>query len=210
MCFFFSLLNNLLNKIKIYFECVYKLEECISMLDMLTALADYASALETSTKPIFGSCLRLRNSIHPIIKKLNGACKQKQVNLNDSSDDNLHELFETSLSASLVTITGANMSGKSAFLRKVGNLQVMAQCGSYVNASEASFRPKRSLLTLSSGFANESVTLNKSSFQLEMAEINYIIKNLDSSSLVIIDELCRSTNYYEGVFIFNRKQKLKV
>ena len=40
---------------------------------------------------------------------------------------------------------------------------------------------------------------SKSSFEKEMSEMDFILKNLSSNSLILIDELCRSTNYYEGL-----------
>ena len=92
------------------------------------------------------------------------------------------------------------MSGKSSLLKKVGCLQILAQLGSFLPASNSTITLKKNILSQSSGFVHESISIRKSSFELEIGEIDYIIKNLNSDTLVLIDELCRSTNYYEGKF----------
>ena len=47
------------------------------------------------------------------------------------------------------------------------------------------------------GYSN----LNESSFEHEMLEMKYILENMNSeqNSLILIDELCRSTNVNEGI-----------
>ena len=183
----------MLEEIKGDFECFFHLDECISTLDILTSLADYASSLEVASRPKFTNYLKLENSIHPFIETIN----ENAIKIDDD-DDNLGSVSELVFQSSLVLITGANMSGKSSLLKKIGNLQVMAQLGSYLPASSARLILKKKLLSHSNGFVHENIALKKSSFELEMTEISYIIKNLESDSLILIDELCRSTNYYEG------------
>ncbi|KAI8437000.1 hypothetical protein MSG28_010401 [Choristoneura fumiferana] len=48
---------------------------------------------------------------------------------------------------------------------------------------------------------NDSVELNASTYVIEMKEIQHILKGLTTSSLVIIDELCRGTSTEEGTSI---------
>lgn len=96
-------------------------------------------------------------------------------------------------------ITGENMSGKSTFLKQCGLLQIMSQMGCFIPATRGNFTIKKNILSLCGDYSED--LQSKSSFEREMSEINYILKNLNSSSLILIDELCRSTNYYEGLSI---------
>ena len=98
-----------------------------------------------------------------------------------------------------VILTGSNMSGKSTYLKQIGLLQIMAQTGSFVPASEmANFVLVKQIF---SRLGTESdINLSASAFQSEMIEINYILSKMDNiNSLILIDELCRSTNIYEGL-----------
>ncbi|EIE76282.1 hypothetical protein RO3G_00986 [Rhizopus delemar RA 99-880] len=81
-----------------------------------------------------------------------------------------------SLSSSFQIITGPNMSGKSTYLRQVALLNIMAHIGS--------------LLANDNAFSD----IGTSSFMTEMRETAYLLQNVTDSSLVMMDELCRSTS----------------
>lgn len=138
------------------------------------------------TRPQFGSELVLKDSTHPILIKM-------------LSDEPVCNDSFASKEAPLVIITGANMSGKSTYLRQIALLQILAQCGSFIPAAFAQFRVARQIFSRLG--TDDDIELNSSSFQREMFEMDYILKNCDANSLVLIDELCRSTSYDEGVAI---------
>lgn len=110
-----------------------------------------------------------------------------------------------SLSSSFQIITGANMSGKSTYIKQIALLTIMAQMGSYVPAEYASVRvcdqvgdhhgalPRSSLhRQILSRLANDSVLdMNTSSFMAEMREAAYVLQHVTPHSLVIVDELGR-------------------
>lgn len=80
-----------------------------------------------------------------------------------------------------------------------GNLQVLAQCGSFLPSEKSRLNIKHRLFALTGDYSNQSHIKKQSSFERELAEINYVLQNLSADSLILIDELCRNTNYYEGV-----------
>jgi DNA mismatch repair ATPase MutS len=192
-------MDELIENIKSDFDCFYKLSEWISTLDMLVSLSTYALITEPSCKPQFGNLLKLENSHHPILKSIKENLIKNKTNgiSNVSNDAPVANSFKIKTASSFSIITGTNMSGKSTFLKQCGLLQIMSQTGSYVPATASTFSIKQNIFSLCGDYSENGNS--KSSFEKEMSEIDCILKNLNSNSLILIDELCRSTNYYEGL-----------
>ena len=75
-------------------------------------------------------------------------------------------------------------------------IQVMAQIGCFVPAKVASLRLTDKIFSRL-GFA-DNFEQNASSFTVELRDMEYIYSNMTPNSLVVIDELCRSTDPQEG------------
>jgi hypothetical protein len=90
-------------------------------------------------------------------------------------------------------ITGANMSGKSTFLRTIGVNYILAMAGSPVCASKLSFYP---ILIHSSIRTSDSLTRNESYFYAELKRLKQIIDELESGKkkLILLDEILKGTN----------------
>ena len=193
-------MDELIENIKPDFDCFYKLSECISTLDMLVSLCTYALITEPSSKPKFSGLFQFENSYHPILKSIKeNLIKNKTKNdiSNVSNEAPVANSFKLKTSSSFSIITGSNMSRKSTFLKQCGLLQILAQTGSYVPATSSNFSIKQNIFSLCGDYSENGNS--KSSFEKEMSEMDFILKNLSSNSLILIDELCRSTNYYEGL-----------
>lgn len=93
-------------------------------------------------------------------------------------------------------ITGPNGSGKSIFIRQVALIQVMAQVGCYVPASSATLRVCDRLFARIN--LDDNMECGTSAFELEMKEMKYFLMTMTKYSLIIVDELCRSTSLEEG------------
>lgn len=91
------------------------------------------------------------------------------------------------------------MSGKTIYIKMIPMIQIMAQIGCFVPAKNAMLRITDKLFSRI-GF-QDSIEQSASSFTVELREMEYIYSNLTPNSLVIIDELCRSTNPHEGEMI---------
>lgn len=91
------------------------------------------------------------------------------------------------------------MSGKTIYIKMVAIIQIMAQIGCFVPAKSALLRITDKIFSRI-GFS-DSIELGASSFTVELREMEYIYSNLTPNSLVIMDELCRSTNPQEGEII---------
>jgi DNA mismatch repair ATPase MutS len=90
-------------------------------------------------------------------------------------------------------ITGANMSGKSTFLRTVGCNYILAMIGAPVFADEFTFYP---IELHSSIRTSDSLSKNESYFYAELKRLKQIIGELEKGKqkLILLDEILKGTN----------------
>ncbi len=90
-------------------------------------------------------------------------------------------------------ITGANMSGKSTFLRTIGVNYILAMVGAPVCATRLSFYP---IQIHSSIRTSDSLTRHESYFYAELKRLKQIIDELESGGerLILLDEILKGTN----------------
>ena len=89
-------------------------------------------------------------------------------------------------------ITGANMAGKSTFLRTVALNIVMANCGLPVSAEEFSYRP---IKLISSMRTSDSLQNDESYFFSELKRLKFIVDKIKSDKyFIILDEILKGTN----------------
>jgi DNA mismatch repair protein MSH4 len=84
------------------------------------------------------------------------------------------------------------MSGKTTHLRQLGHLIILSHLGCYIPATFASFRIIDRIFTRIGN--DDSIENNMSSFMMEMKEMAYIINNSTNKSVILIDELGRSSS----------------
>ena len=177
--------TELMNEIRDHIGCLYKLTECVAMVDMLVAFA-HSCTVSEYVRPEFTDTLAIKQGRHPILEK---------ISMENSVPNNAY----ASEGCNFLIITGPNMSGKSTYLCQIALMQILAQIGSFVPAEFASFRIADQIFSRIG--SDDDIENNCSTFMLEMKEINYIVQNASGSSLVIIDELGRGTSADEGVGI---------
>jgi len=174
------------------FQCLYKLEKwadqhkekagdmikLLSRWDAYSSLGTYAYNHPKYVYPETGEdVLKVKNAGHPFIS-------ESECVTNDFSIDNLGEFK---------IITGANMAGKSTFLRTVGLSLVMAQSGLPVYAESYSFKP---LKIYTSMRTTDSLQEHESYFYTELKRLKALVKKLDEGEqiFVILDEILKGTN----------------
>ncbi|KAH8088295.1 muts domain V-domain-containing protein [Filobasidium floriforme] len=181
-----EIVNKLIDDIVNHIACLYSISEAVGKLDMLLSFADI-SLFQKYVRPKFSTSLAIKGGKHPILDKMaNFDCVPNDVYLSPGSH-------------SFLLIQGANMAGKSTYLRQVALLVIMAMCGCYVPADFASIKIQDAVLTRLSN--DDSIERSLSTFAQEMATSAMILGLATKDSLILIDELGRGTAPVEGAGI---------
>lgn len=89
-------------------------------------------------------------------------------------------------------ITGANMAGKSTFLRTVALHILMSNTGMPVCATKSIYSPIKLITSMRT---SDSLTNEESYFFSELKRLKYIVENMENSNyFVILDEILKGTN----------------
>ncbi len=131
----------------------------------------------------------IKGSRHPVIERMLPLGEEYVPN-DLLIDDQIQQIL---------IITGPNMAGKSALIRQVALIQLMAQCGSYVPATFARLSWVDKIFTRVG--ASDNISSGESTFMVEMSETASILNNITDRSLVILDEIGRGTATFDGISI---------
>jgi ABC-type multidrug transport system fused ATPase/permease subunit len=89
-------------------------------------------------------------------------------------------------------VTGANMAGKSTFLRTVGLSLIMANIGLPVCAKRFQYRPIKLITSMRT---SDSLAQNESYFYAELKRLKYIVAQMKNEEyFIILDEILKGTN----------------
>ena len=89
-------------------------------------------------------------------------------------------------------VTGANMAGKSTFLRTISLSIVMANCGLPVCATSFKYAPIKLITSMRTA---DSLTEDESYFYSELKRLKFIIDEIkETSYFIILDEILKGTN----------------
>lgn len=164
--------------------------QAVAELDALTSLARTAVA-NNYRKPklnTHGTELKITEGRHPVVEKF---LKNDVFVTNDTC-------LDTNENRTMI-ITGPNMAGKSTFMRQVALIVLMTHIGSFVPAKSALVPIVDKIFTRVG--ANDDLTLNQSTFMVEMVEIAAIMNGATSKSLILLDEVGRGTATFDGLSI---------
>lgn len=96
-------------------------------------------------------------------------------------------------------ITGANHSGKTSYLKTVGQSLILAQFGFPVPAASFRYRPFQTYYTLFSSGEDSSMSVSR--MGVEIQRLSVIMNDASARDLVLINEPMTSTNPVEAVSI---------
>ena len=153
----------------------------LAHIDSLFARANYAIAHRCSFPRIGSLSLTLIEGRHPLLPQ------DKVVPISLSFGKGKQ----------MVVITGPNTGGKTVTLKTIGLLLLMVQTGIPIPASANSAFPIVDKIYTDIG-DEQSIEQNLSTFSGHVKNIIEIIKEADSSSLLLLDELGAGTDPQEG------------
>lgn len=150
----------------------------IAEMDALNSLANYTFNHTTYTFPEITegkNVIEARNFVHPLLDPAKAVT-------NDFKVEN-QQFF---------IITGANMAGKSTFLRTVSLGIVMANLGLPVCASSFSYSPIKLITSMRT---SDSLTDDESYFFSELKRLKFIVDKIQEDNyFIILDEILKGTN----------------
>jgi len=154
--------------------------EAVGEMDAYCSLATFAYNHPDYTYPSVSSasfCLEAKALGHPLMDR--EKCIRNDVHLPDR--------------ASFLIVTGANMAGKSTYLRTVGVNYLLACMGAPVWAEQMTFAPVQLVTSLRT---TDSLTDNESYFFAELKRLQWIIRKLEAGEelFIILDEILKGTN----------------
>lgn len=184
----------LLNSTVLYdLQCVYRLEkwreqnrehlarwlEAVTEADALNSMGGFAFNHPSFVFPEIADTytLHMEDAGHPLIP----------------ADHSVSNSIRMDNSSKIWIVTGANMAGKSTFLRTVGVNSVLALAGSVVCARNM----KCPVIEIHTGMrTTDSINENQSYFFAELVRLQKIVTQLKSGKrmLVLLDEILKGTN----------------
>ena len=160
----------------------------LKTLDVLLSLAQVASE-NGYTRPRINDEGRyqIQNGRHPVVEASLG---REQFVPNDTDLNDRERIM---------IITGANMAGKSTYMRQVALIVLLAHMGSFVPADSADIALTDRIFTRIG--ASDDLYGGQSTFMVEMSEMATILKFATPRSLLILDEVGRGTSTFDGLAI---------
>lgn len=180
-----ALKDELIQEIHKELHSIFQFIESIKKIDVYRALAICAHEYKWTRPTILaeGSYLSIIEGKHPVISAYSHTFIANSLSLCDSKKGAM--------------ITGPNMGGKSTYMKQNALLLLLSHIGSWIPAKSANIPLLEKILTRVG--ASDSLIEGKSTFFLELEELNTILHSATSSSFVIIDEIGRGTSTYDGI-----------
>ena len=182
--------TQLITEIIQYISPIQQTATAIGQIDALCGFSTLAVENHYSCPTLDDSLvIDLKGARHPVIEK----------QLPPTQPYIANDIYLDNENQQIMMITGPNMSGKSALLRQVALIVLMAQIGSFVPATEAKIGIVDKIFTRVG--ASDNISQGESTFMVEMNETALILNNLSNRSLILLDEIGRGTSTYDGISI---------
>ncbi|RMB59233.1 DNA mismatch repair protein MutS [Dokdonia sinensis] len=170
--------SNIEQWIKTYGQDAEVWFETIAFFDGYNSLGNYAFNHPEHTYPEITdskTTIHATEAVHPLLKATTAVPNDIAINRN--------EFF---------IITGANMAGKSTFLRTVALQIVMANAGLPVRATATTYTPIKLITSMRT---TDSLTDDESYFFSELKRLKFIVDAIkEDEYFIILDEILKGTN----------------
>jgi DNA mismatch repair protein MutS len=185
-----AIFESLVNELQEFLAPIQTNGNILAILDCLICFANNAIQFGYK-KPVIteGDELCIEAGRHPVIERYLAPGDQYISN----------DLVLNKSDQQIIILTGPNMSGKSALLRQVALITLMAHMGSFVPANQATLPLTDKIFTRVG--ASDNLSGGESTFMVEMNETASILNNVTRRSLILLDEIGRGTSTYDGISI---------
>jgi DNA mismatch repair protein MutS len=183
-----ELYTGLIETLRVVVPDIQTIAAGIAALDVAATLAEVACSRNYIRPQLnTGTALVIRDGRHPVVELgVAGGFVPNDVDLSGGENQ-------------ILIITGANMAGKSTYMRAAALICIMAQAGSFVPARHAGIGIIDRIFTRVGAF--DDLASGQSTFFVEMLELANILNNITPKSLVILDEIGRGTSTVDGCSI---------
>lgn len=165
-------LINFKEQIHQWFEAIYTMDAFLSMSNFAYNHPDYIFPELSENQ---STIIDTQNIGHPLI------LADKRINNNFKIKD-----------SHFIIITGANMAGKSTFLRTISLNIVLANSGMPVSASSFKYTPIKLITSMRT---SDSLQKEESYFFSELKRLKYIVDEIQHEKyFIILDEILKGTN----------------
>ena len=176
---------------------IRSISKAVAAIDVLAGLAEVAVYHNyCCPQMVKGREINIVEGRHPVVEKSLG---EGFFVPNSARIGNSLQSPEEETAPDLIILTGPNASGKSCYLRQIGLIQIIAQIGSYVPATEACLAICDRIFTRVG--AVDDLATGQSTFMVEMNETANILNHATPKSLILLDEIGRGTATFDGLSI---------
>ncbi len=183
------LYKELLLKLVPYVTKIQAISKFLAQLDVLLTFAHVSNGNGYSRPAMTNDpVIEIHEGRHPVIEKI--------LSLGDFVPNNT---LLNNTDHTLLIISGANMGGKSTYLRQVALITILAQMGCFIPAQRATIGIVDRIFTRV-GIVDD-IWRGQSHFMIEMNETANILNNATPRSLVLLDEIGRGTSTNTGLSI---------
>jgi DNA mismatch repair protein MutS2 len=179
-----KILTALTNELRPYVPLLLSYHNLLSKLDFVRAKALFAIDIEAEMPQLVNEAsIKLTNARHPLLF-LNFKKEHKTVvPLNVRIDEHTR----------IVVVSGPNAGGKSVCMKTVGLLQMMAQAGLLIPASEASVMGVFKQFFVDIG-DDQSLESDLSTYSAHLTKMKEFVEQANGKTLVLIDEFGTGTD----------------
>ena len=189
---------------------IRSISKAVAAVDVLAGLAEVAVYQNyCCPQMVTGREINILEGRHPVVEQSLGEgffvpnSVQMGNSLQPTSEKDLNPpqppLIKEGTYPDLIILTGPNASGKSCYIRQIGLIQLIAQIGSYVPATEARLAICDRIFTRVG--AVDDLATGQSTFMVEMNETANILNHATPKSLILLDEIGRGTATFDGLSI---------
>jgi DNA mismatch repair protein MutS len=180
-------------------QLIRSISKAVAAIDVLAGLAEIAVYQNyCCPEMVEGREINIVEGRHPVVEQSlgEGFFVPNSAQMGNPTQPSLEKGGEY---PDLIILTGPNASGKSCYLRQIGLIQLIAQIGSFVPATEARLAICDRIFTRVG--AVDDLATGQSTFMVEMNETANILNHATPKSLILLDEIGRGTATFDGLSI---------